>query len=211
MPQLFLGKYVAVEKSAPAGFIINEVELPFEFTYGGQTVELVSTSLDIKNDFQEVELMIHKDEESIKGWKGNSPMLETVPSEEKIFGLYNVEAIHVNDCLTVVPNSLMAVIKTSDGIGHEQLNLQVGNYYVKELSAGSLHELDTRQFPFTFDGNNQDRVVKINVSDEEDQPILNKLHFISFLLSRKTRRQFFMRRKVIRTTFLEMLKVLSLH
>lgn len=180
MPQLFLGKYVTVEKSAPAGFIVNKAELPFEYTYGGQTVDLVSTSLEVKNDFQEVELMIHKDEESIKGWKDNSPMLETVPSEEKIFGLYNVEAIHVNDHLTVDPNSLMAVIKTSDGIGREQLNLQVGNYYVKELSAGSLHELDTRQFPFTFDGNNHDQVVKINVSDEEDQPILNKLHFNQF-------------------------------
>lgn len=180
MPQLFLGKYVAVEKSAPAGFIINQAELPFEFTYGGQTVDLVSTSLEVKNDFQEVELMIHKDEERIKGWKDNSPMLETVPSEEKIFGLYNVEAIHINDRLTVDPNSLMAVIKTSDGIGREQLNLQVGNYYVKELSAGSLYELDTRQFPFTFDGNNHDQVVKINVSDEEDQPILNKLHFNQF-------------------------------
>ncbi|EAC2410867.1 hypothetical protein AF435_04465 [Listeria monocytogenes] len=180
MPKLFLGKYVAVEKTAPSGFIIGETELPFEFTYGGQTVELVSTSLEVENEFQEVELLIHKDEQKIDEWKENEPMIENVPSEEKVFGLYNIENIKINDNLSVDANSLMGVIKTSEGVGRAQLNLQVGNYYVKELNSGSLHVLDDRQFSFTFDGNNIDEVIKINLFDEEDKPILNKLHFNHF-------------------------------
>lgn len=180
MPKLFLGKYAAVEKSAPAGFILNKEELSFEFTYGGQTVELVSTSLALQNEYQEVELMIHKEEELIDGWKDNQPTIKNVPSEEKVFGLYNVETIPITESLSVDPNSLMAVIKTSKGVGREQLHLPVGNYYVKELYAGLEHELDARQFPFTFDGNNQDQVIKINVADEGEKPILNKLHFNQF-------------------------------
>ncbi len=180
MPKLFLGKYVAVEKSAPSGFIIDETEWPFEFTYGGQTIELVSTSLEVENKFQEVELMIHKNEEQIKDWQNNEPSIETVLAEEKVFGLYNSEEIKINDTLSVDANSLMGIIKTNEGIGREQLNLQVGKYYVKELNAGSLHELDDRQFSFTFDGNNTDEVIKINVSGEEEKPILNKLHFNHF-------------------------------
>lgn len=180
MPKLFLGKYVAVEKTAPSGFIIDEAEWPFEFTYGGQTIELVSTSLEVENEFQDVELLIHKDEEKIKEWQNNEPIIENIASEEKVFGLYNAEDIKINDTLSVDANSLMGVIKTSEGIGREQLYLQVGNYYIKELNAGSLHELDDRQFTFTFDGNNTDEVIKINISDEEEKPILNKLHFNHF-------------------------------
>ncbi|WP_429961286.1 MSCRAMM family protein [Enterococcus sp. DIV1096b] len=66
MPRLYLGEYEAVEKTAPNGFILNKTPIPIAFTYGGQEVELVSQSVEAKNEFQKVNLEIFKNEEIIQ-------------------------------------------------------------------------------------------------------------------------------------------------
>lgn len=73
MPLLYLGKYQAIEKSAPDGFIIDSTPILFEFTYQRQTIELVSESLSATNEFQKIKLTLHKSEEIIKEWKDNLP------------------------------------------------------------------------------------------------------------------------------------------
>lgn len=74
MPKLYLGKYEAIETAAPAGYLMNATPLPFEFTYEGQNVELVSQSIEAKNDFQQLKIILHKNEEQIHEWKENKPI-----------------------------------------------------------------------------------------------------------------------------------------
>lgn len=68
------------EVTAPDGFVnkgeirtvtIDPTPIPFEFTYEGQEIELVSESVTAQNDCQRLKLLLHKNEETITGWKGN--------------------------------------------------------------------------------------------------------------------------------------------
>lgn len=45
---------------------MNTTPLPFEFTYEGQNVELLSQSIEAKNDFQQLKITLHKNEEQIQ-------------------------------------------------------------------------------------------------------------------------------------------------
>ncbi|MBH6948358.1 Cys-Gln thioester bond-forming surface protein [Clostridioides difficile] len=40
-----LGKYYALEETAPAGYVLNQNKIPFELKYAGQTIEITSTSI----------------------------------------------------------------------------------------------------------------------------------------------------------------------
>ncbi|BDG68505.1 hypothetical protein ENLAB_20690 [Enterococcus innesii] len=88
MPRLYLGKYEAIETVTPAGYLMNTTPLPFEFTYEGQNVKLVSQSLEAKNDFQQLKITIHKNEEQIQEWKENVSVLEEVKGNYEVFGLF---------------------------------------------------------------------------------------------------------------------------
>ncbi|EGC70703.1 Cna protein B-type domain protein [Enterococcus casseliflavus ATCC 12755] len=97
MPLLYLGKYQAIEKSAPDGFIIDSTPILFEFTYQGQTIELVSESLSATNEFQKIKLTLHKSEEIIKDWKENLPILDVQEANDKVFGLYTDQSMAFAD------------------------------------------------------------------------------------------------------------------
>ncbi|MGX7417884.1 SpaA isopeptide-forming pilin-related protein [Carnobacterium gallinarum] len=182
MPLLYLGKYEAIEKSAPAGFIVDNTPIPFEFTYQGQTVELVSESLSATNEFQTLTLNLYKDEEIVTGWKDNEPLVVTIKSKDKVFGLFSSEEQTFTD--TKIPqDSLLAIETVADGIlTIDNLQYPEGNYYFMELDSGVNHKLDLTKYEFDFTAEDNNAIKEINIYDEieTETPILNKLHFNEF-------------------------------
>src|SRR5699024_11557658 len=83
--------------------------LPFEFTYEGQNVELVSQSIEAKNDFQQLKITLHKNEEQIQEWKENKPIIEEIKANDKIFSLYTNKAITMTDKTMTNDNCLLGV------------------------------------------------------------------------------------------------------
>lgn len=190
MPRLYLGKYEAIETSAPQGFLVDSTPLPFEFTYEGQEVELVSQSLEVHNEFQKITVKVHKDEEIIKEWQENQPTIEHVPANEKVFGLFTNQEMTLTAGTTLAADALLAFDTIKDGgLSFADLQVPAGDYYVKELEAGENHVLDETHYAFSFspEGDNETQTIDIygnNDDAENPQPILNKLHFNHFSIKK---------------------------
>lgn len=188
MPRLYLGKYEAVEKAAPNGFILNKTPIPFTFTYGGQEVELVSQSVQAKNEFQKVNLEIYKNEEIILEWVENEPVLEPIPANEKTFGLFTNQGFSLADGTKLASDALLGFGTIQESLfSFEQLQLPEGQYYAKELDAGETHDLDETHYEFKASDHEQEKTIQIydeSDENEESYPILNKLHLNRFVLKK---------------------------
>lgn len=193
MPLLYLGKYQAIEKSAPDGFIIDSTPIPFEFTYQEQTIELVSESLSATNEFQKIKLTLHKSEEVIKEWKDNLPVLDVQEANGKVFGLYTNQTMSFAD-QELPQDSLINYGTVKEGLlTLDELQYPEGNYYFKELDSGTDHDLNPNKYPFSFKAEDNDSLKEITIYESpteegSDIPILNKLHFNEFRI-KKTNEQ----------------------
>ncbi|WP_261998499.1 SpaA isopeptide-forming pilin-related protein [Enterococcus faecalis] len=191
MPKLYLGKYEAIETAAPAGYLMNTTPLPFEFTYEGQNVELVSQSLEAKNDFQQLKITVHKNEEQIQGWKANVPVLEEVKANDKVFGLFTNQEYPMTDKTTVPADALLAFGTVNEGeLIFPNLQLMEGTYYIQELDAGENHDIDLthNEFEFKATDHETEKVIELYApkdnQEDESLPLLNKLHFNQFSLKK---------------------------
>ncbi|MFD1392860.1 SpaA isopeptide-forming pilin-related protein [Lacticaseibacillus jixianensis] len=173
-PELYLGKYTATEVSAPNGFILNTDPIAFELKYAGQEVTVTSTSLEAKNDFQQLDITLNKQEESITGWTNNLPEIKNVAGNGQVFGLFSMAATKIGD--TEVPaQSLLATTTVKDGkAAFDAIQLPVGYYYVKELDAGNSHDLSTTMYGFHFNTTDNEKIKHIKIND--GRQIENKLH-----------------------------------
>lgn len=192
MPRLYLGKYEAVEVSTPLGFITNKTPLPFEFNYEGQDIEVVSQSLNVKNNFQTLNITLHKNEENIKDWYENKPVLEEIPANNKIFGLFTNQDFTINDENIVKADSLLEIGTVNEGALKFKTQLFIeGNYYIKELSAGEIHDIDNNKYEFIFKAadNNAEKEISIfapkDNGEQIDSPLLNKIHLNKFSILKK--------------------------
>lgn len=187
MPKLYLGKYEAIEKGAPAGFVFDETPIPFEFTYGGQEIELVSESIEAKNDFQRLNLIIHKNEESIIDWKDNQPVIEEVPGEEQIFDLFTNQEFLLSDETVIPVDALIAFDVVFEGKQQfTDILLPEGEYYIQELATGDHHILDETKYEFEFiaEDHETEKTIHISSNPDEETAILNQLHFNQFALKK---------------------------
>lgn len=178
MPYLYLGKYQAIETSAPNGFLIDPTPLPFEFTYAGQEIELVTETIQATNEFQSLKLSLLKDEETIEEWSGNKPIIDTIPANDKVFGLFTNEEFQLENDVVLPKDALLCVGTVNDGtLLLEQLQYPEGHYYFKELGAGTDHQLLEKHYEFEFTAENNLKTKEIIISENEETPLLNKLHF----------------------------------
>ena len=173
-PELYLGKYTATEVSAPKGFIMNPDPIAFELKYAGQEVTVTSTSLEAKNDFQQLDITLNKQEESISGWKDNLPIIKNIAANGQVFGLFTQGETTIGG--TVIPSeSLVATATVKDGKAEfGAIQLPEGDYYVKELDAGEKHDLNTTTYGFHFHTTDNEKVKHIDLND--GKVINNKLH-----------------------------------
>ena len=191
--ELYLGKYQAIEKSAPNGYIISSDPIDFELSYSGQLIELTKTSITANNDFQSLLVNIFKNEEKIEGWKENKPVIKDIKGNGKIFGIFTREEKEISDNIKIPENSMVGIKDVKDGVAELNIKLPEGKYYLKEIDSGENHILNEKEYDFEFNSTNNDKEVKINIyadgidfgdKNENVKPILNKLQLNSFKIKK---------------------------
>ena len=155
-PELHLGRYYAIEESAPYGFVIDDTPIPFHFEYAGQFVELASATLTVTNDFQSLNIEVLKYEEYLVSWENNQPNLNVIPGEGKVFGLFVHDVRIESEIFPQIPEDVLVAYRTvTEGVAtFENLMLPEGIYYIQELYAGDYHVLDTTKHFFEFTAEN---------------------------------------------------------
>ncbi|MEG0733351.1 MAG: SpaA isopeptide-forming pilin-related protein [Vagococcus sp.] len=157
------GKYYAVEKSAPNGYVVDPTPIPFEVVYEGEDIEISSTAVQAKNKLQELLVKIYKTEGAVITWEDGQPVVEQVPSDGKVFGVFARDAFTFDENDVIPADGLLAVATTTDGIAEVQAKFPQGKFYVKELDAGDSHLLDETEYEFEFRAQDNAPVYEIGI------------------------------------------------
>lgn len=192
-PFLYLGKYEAIEKSAPSGVVIDPTPIPFELKYTGQQVELSSISLSVQNEFQSLMIKLQKNQEKIDSWENSMPKVIEEQGSVQTFGIFTRDEQSLSDTTSIPENSLVGFTEVKNGVATFELQLPEGNYYVKELDAGDAHVLDETEYDFNFTAKDNQTVQEIEIWKDRvlygkkqigtkttRNPIVNKLHLNEF-------------------------------
>ena len=184
---LYIGSYFAKEKSAPNGFIIKEDEIDFTIDYEGQNVPLTSSSISAENNWNKVKVIVNKEDETLVGYEENAAVIETIPSENKVFGLFMREGFEKDGDVLVPENGLVGIATTKEGQAIFEGQYPEGDYYAKELNAGSDHVISEKEYPVSLTPTDNREEQESNVFDngtfQNNQnfnrmaryPIVNKL------------------------------------
>ncbi|MDZ5760657.1 SpaA isopeptide-forming pilin-related protein [Carnobacterium maltaromaticum] len=159
---LHLGSYALVETKAPKGYVLDGKEYPFELTYAGQEVEVTTAEVSVKNVLQDLVIKINKTEESAK-WEDGKVVIEEVPSNGKVFGVYSDQDFSYNKNVIVPANSLVGVATTKEGIAGIQQKYPEGKFFVKELDAGNDHVINPNEFKFEFTAQDNNKTLEIGI------------------------------------------------
>lgn len=181
-PNLYIGKYEAIEIEAPSGFVMAEEPIPFEIKYAGQLVELSSTDVEIENSLQKINVYGYKKQEVVTGWEDGKPTIELENAKNgQVFGLYvGEEGLQIG--YNVLPEgNTLAYSKVEDGkISFEGLTLPnvPSNYYLQEVNAGKDHVLDETKYTFQYVPSSNEKEHNIHVFADgyaENKEILTKM------------------------------------
>ncbi len=194
-PELYLGKYQAIEVSAPNGFVVDPTPIAFELEYSGQQVALTSASLAATNDFQSLDIQLFKNEEAVSSWQDNRPEIETIQGTDKVFGLFTREAQNLSEELQVPADALVGYQTVKGGVAAFEVKLPQGKYYLKEIDAGDAHIISDAEYDFEFTAENNHATFPIHIyqdavaygTETEElvgTPILNTLHFNEFSIKK---------------------------
>ncbi len=184
---LYIGSYFAKEKSAPNGFIIKEDEINFTIDYEGQNVPLTSSSISAENNWNKVKVIVNKEDENLVGYEENAAVIETIPSENKVFGLFMREGFEKDGDVLVPENGLVGIATTKEGQAIFEGQYPEGDYYAKELNAGNDHVISEKEYPVSLTPTDNREEQEANIFDngtfQNNQnfnrmaryPIVNKL------------------------------------
>ncbi len=167
--ELYLGKYVVKEVTAPYGTVLNDEAYTVELAYAGQEVSLTSTSQEIFNARQKVKISLSKimEENSDYGIEGN---LSAVT-----FELYAGENIVSADGTMILADGLIEMIAVGEnGTAEVKTDLPFGSYYVKELETDGKYVLDETKYEFSFAYAGQE-IGTVEIALNDGKPIENKL------------------------------------
>ena len=139
---LQLGKYSIKEVATQTGFVLDENTYDFDIEYAGQMIDVVEIKQSYVNERQKLELDITKtfEDEDKDAYK------------DVLFGVYSKNDITVDDKVIIPADGLVGTLTIDkDGKNVEQLDLPVGEYYVKELKTNVGFILDEEEHEFTFE------------------------------------------------------------
>ena len=139
---LQLGKYSIKEITTQTGFVLDENTYDFDIEYAGQMIDVVEIKQAYVNERQKLELDITKtfEDEDKDAYK------------DVVFGVYSKNDITVDDNVIIPADGLVGTLTIDeDGKNIEQLDLPVGEYYVKELKTNVGFVLDEDEHEFTFE------------------------------------------------------------
>ncbi len=161
-----MGQYQLVERSVPAGFVLDENPIPFELTYEDQHTALVSEMDWHQNERQKALVKLNKTAETLENQSYN-------PYPDIVFGLYSgVEFLNSKGDVVLAADSLLEIITLDeDGTGTITTDLPFAVYYVKELAAGNGYYLNGESYEFTLTHEDVTTpVVEIIVGGEDGIP-----------------------------------------
>lgn len=159
---LYLGEYELVEIKAPAGIVLDGKTYLFELTYAGQEVEVTSTEVSVTNVLQDLVIKIHKTEESAK-WEDGKVVIEEVPSDGKVFGVFANQDFEYDGKIMVPSKSLVGIATTKAGIAEVQEKYPEGKFFVKEVDAGENHVINPNEFEFEFTAQDNNKTLEIGI------------------------------------------------
>ena len=139
-----LGKYRVEEKKAPEGYTWNAKGEEVTFTYAGQDTPVVDEEVTFTNERQKVSITVEKQDAET----GSTVAGAT-------FGLYNKNEIKSGDKVIVKADTvLQEIISDEKGQAHFTLDLPLGTYYVKEISApdGFVSSDEVLEFDAAYQG-----------------------------------------------------------
>lgn len=120
-----LGKYRIEEVAAPEGYVLNASSQEVELVYAGQDTPVITEEVTFMNERQKVQIIVEKQDAE------NGAILAGAK-----FGLYSAEDIVSGEETIVEADTLLeTVISDENGKAVFTLDLPLGQYYVKELSA----------------------------------------------------------------------------
>ena len=139
-----LGKYRVEEKKAPEGYTWNAKGEEVTFIYAGQDTPVVDEEVTFTNERQKVSITVEKQDVET----GSTVAGAT-------FGLYNKNEIKSGDKVIVKADTLLQeIISDEKGQAHFTLDLPLGTYYVKEISApdGFVSSDEVLEFDAAYQG-----------------------------------------------------------
>ena len=183
-----LGKYSLTEISAPDGYVLDATPHPFTLAAVDQQTALVEVKVSAGNTYLPVRVTLRKQKENLLLTETADGMIhqivETVPGEGFVFGLFSRDVITYGDSQKLPANTLMAT-----GATDSQGNLTFsglyphGDYYIKELSVPNGWLLGAQTYPVTLTPNHKasgENVITVYL----DQPILNRLIYTPVTLTK---------------------------
>ncbi|EOS7869285.1 LPXTG cell wall anchor domain-containing protein, partial [Enterococcus hirae] len=181
-PNLYLGKYEAVEIEAPGGFVMSEEPIPFEIKYEGQLVELASIDVKVENPLQKINVYGYKKQEVVTGWEDGKPVIDLENAKNgQVFGLFVGEG-GIQIGFDILPHdTALAFAKVKDGkLAFEGITLPnvESNFYLKEIDAGNDHVLDETKYEFKYVPSTNEKEHTIHVFADgyaENKEILTKM------------------------------------
>lgn len=138
---LQLGKYTIKETATQTGYVLDSNSYDFDIEYAGQMIDVVEIKQAYVNERQKLNLDINKtfEEEDKDAYK------------DVVFGVYSKNDITLEDEVLIPTDGLVGILTLDEnGKNNEQLDLPVGNYYVKELETNVAYKLDEENHDFTF-------------------------------------------------------------
>lgn len=155
------GNYTVQEKSAPAGYIVDDIVHTVTLAYKDQNTPVVSATIKVDNELQTGDVKIRKITEKFNYEKID---FYNALAEGYVFGLYTAETVG-----DLPADVLVEVLTTDDqGIAESTAKLPYGKYYLKELAVPvETIEMLTEKIPLTIDS-------ELNVQ-HYDSPIYNTM------------------------------------
>lgn len=170
--ELYLGKYIVIEKTAPNGYVHNRTKYDVELTYAGQNVSVTYTDLSVYNDRQKASVSLKKIMAEDKTFGiGNNGEITSVR-----FGIYAGEDIIANNG-DVIPKDALITFANCDKNGSIvfDCDLPVGfKWYAKEIATDAHYILSNTKYEFDTEYQGQD-VKVIDIKINNDKTIENNL------------------------------------
>lgn len=145
---LYLGKYMVVEKKAPAGCVASLTPKFVELSYAGQTEELSDTYLGVENVRQKASIDVLKsleqDEAFGIGMNGED--------QNVVFGLFAAETLIAADGTSIPEDGLISTAAVGESCKAVfNVDVPAGSYYMKEISTDDHYILSDEIFPVAFE------------------------------------------------------------
>ena len=170
--ELYLGKYIVIEKTAPNGYVHNGTKYDVELTYAGQNVSVTSTDISVYNERQKVAVSLKKEMDEDKTFNlGKNNEISSVQ-----FGVYANEDIKASNG-DIIPKDALITFANCDNNGNLSFNcdLPVGfKWYAKEIATDAHYILSDTKYEFDTEYQGQDiKVIDIKINN--DKAIENNL------------------------------------